>query len=404
MKANVTTSTISTIVIMTLLMAGFQSSVFAQSSGSSSSLGSNSMNSRLGDAEERISQNLEEAQQRIGEEDIGDIQSFMDLDVSQILERFKDIIPFPGDNLLGGIPGQIGVLVYTHGMGTPGSHDPEKTEPIKEALERLGYPTEIITHMPYNWDEGLQKLDEQGVKYVIFLYTDLFGPESTVIHNVTRGIFGGIEEYKYCPGVPMGPNNCLYMGMLTTPASETSDATLIFSRPASPDDRILREIFVKIAQESNSENNGNPADEIFVMIGHGARSDLNDMAQTEELTNAAKHVQQKMGYADAFGVTAREDWPDLMEIAVPAAVDQIEDSLAANNAERVVLVPATGGMGFDAVKGELDNRGISYVETQSTIPIGTDEFVLWAQKNVLGTTAFIIKENPTENTITPNWN
>lgn len=395
MNISVTTITTAIVVTTLLMVGGFQSSIFAQSSSSSSDNMPSIGNVQLDEVQQRISQNLEEAQQRIGDMDI---QSFMDLDVSQIIERFKDIIPFPGGNL-GGIPGQIGVLVYTHGMGTPGSHDPEKTEPIKEALERLGYPTEIITHMPYNWDEGLQKLDEQGVKYVIFLYTDLFGPESTVIHNVTRGIFGGIEEYKYCPGVPMGPNNCLYMGMLTTPASETSDATLIFSRPASPDDRILREIFVKIAQE----NNGNPADEIFVMIGHGARSDLNDMAQTEELTDAAKHVQQKMGYADAFGVTAREDWPDLMEVAVPAAVDQIEDSLAANNADRVVLVPATGGMGFDAVKQELDNRGISYVETQSTIPIGTDEFVLWAQKNVLGTTAFIIKENPTENTITPNW-
>jgi hypothetical protein len=112
--------------------------------------------------------------------------------------------------------------------------------------------------MPYNWDEGLAKLDEKGAKYVIFLYTDLFGPDSTVIHNVTRGIFGGIEEYKYCPGVPMGPNNCLYMGMLTKPASETSDAILVFSRPASPDDSTLREIFVKIAKQSNSENNGSP--------------------------------------------------------------------------------------------------------------------------------------------------
>ena len=384
--------TIGVIIVMTLLMVGLQSSVFAQ--------GSNSINSQMGEAEERINHSLEGLQQRIG--DI-DIQSLMDLDVSEILERFKDIIPFPGDNL-GGIPGQIGVLVYTHGLGYPGSHDPEKTEPIKQALERLGYPTEIITHMPYNWDEGLQKLDEQGVKYVIFMYSDLFGPESTVIHNVTRGYFGGIEEYKYCPGVPMGPDSCQYMGMMTTPASETSDATLIFSRPASPDDKILREIFVKIAEKSNSENNGNPSNEIFVNIGHGARSDLNDMAQTKELTSAAKYVQQKMGYADAFGVTAREDWPDLMATAVPAAVDKIEESLAAHNADSVVLVPATGGMGYDAVKEELDNRGISYVEADAPIPIGSAEFVQWAQKNVLGATAFIIKEKPTENTITPNWN
>jgi hypothetical protein len=392
MRTNVT---ISAIAVMILLVIGFQVSVFAQSS-------SNSINSQMNEAEEGINQSFEETQQKIGE--IGDIQNFMDLDVSQVLERFKDIIPFSGGSL-GGISGQIGVLVYTHGMGTPGSHDPEKTEPIKEALERLGYPTEIITHMPYNWDEGLAKLDEQGVKYVIFLYTDLFGPDSTVIHNVTRGIFGGIEEYKYCPGVPMGPNNCLYMGMLTKPASETSNAILVFSRPASPVDSTLREIFVKIARASNSDNNGNPESEIFVMVGHGARSNLNDMAQVHELTNAAEYVQQKMKYADAFGVTAREDWPDLMEMAVTNAADQIEESLSSNNANRVVLVPATGsGSGFDAIKEELDNRGIPYDITEEPIPIGSKEFVQWAQKNIIGTTAFIIKDKPTENTISPNWN
>ena len=395
--AIVTTNvTISAIIVMTLLVVGFQSSVFAQSSNS------DSINSRIGEAEDRITQSLEEAQQRIGE--IGDIQSFMNMDISEILEKFRDIIPFHGNDMGGGITGQIGVLVYTHGMGTPGSHEPEKTEPIKEALERLGYPTEIITHMPYNWDAGLAKLDERGVKYVIFLYTDLFGPESTVIHNVTRGIFGGIEEYKQCPGVPMGPNNCLYMGMLTKPASETSDAVMVFSRPASSDDKILREIFVKIARESNADNNGNPEKEIFVMVGHGARSDLNDMAQIQELTNAAEYVQQKMGYADAFGVTAREDWTDLMTQAVPEAVDKIEESMTENNAVKVVLVPATGAHGFEEVAHELDERGIPYVETEEPIPIGSKEFVQWAQKNILGTTAFIITEQPTESTVTPDWN
>ena len=70
----------------------------------------------------------------------------------------------------------------------------------------------------------------------------------------------------------------------------------------------------------------------------------------------------------------------------------------------MVLVPATGGMGYEDVKEELDNRGISYVEAESPIPIGSEEFVQWALKNVLGTTAFIIKEKPAENTITPDWN
>ncbi len=394
-KTNVT---ISATVVLTLLIIGFQSSVFAQSTNS---LGLSILgNSQIDNAEMIIDQKLDDVQQKIGSIDLG---NFMDMDVSEILEKFREIIPFSGNNL-GGIPGQIGVLVYTHGLGYPGSHDPEKTEPIKEALEKLGYPTEIITHMPYNWDEGLQKLDDRGVKYVIFMYSDLFGPESTVIHNVTRGYFGGIEQFKYCPGVPMGPDTCQYMGMMTTPASETSDATHIFSRPASPDDRILREIFVKIAEKSNSENDGSPSNEIFVNVGHGARSDLNDMAQIEELTSSAKYVQQKIGYADAFGVTAREDWPDLMETAVPAAADKIEEKLAAHNADRVVLVLATGGMGYEAVKEELDNRGISYVEADAPIPIGSEEFVQWALKNVLATTAFILKEKPMENTITPDWN
>jgi hypothetical protein len=332
-----------------------------------------------------------------------DIRNLMDGNVNEILEKIREIIPITNINS-GGMHGKIGVLIYTHGMGTPGSHEPAKTEPIKNALERLGYPSEIITHMPYTWDEGLQKLDERGVEYVIFLYTDLFGPESTVIHNVTRGIFGSIEAYKHCPGVPMGPDSCLYMGELTKPAAETSDATLVFSRPASPDDRILREIFVKIARNSISESNGTPENEIFVMVGHGARSNLNDLAQVEELTNAAKYVQQKIGYADGFGVTAREDWPDLMPAAIDAAADKIETSLAANNADRVVLVPATGsGSGFDAVKEELDNMGIKYVVTEEPIPIGSKEFVQWAQKNVLGATVYILKERPSENTVTPNW-
>jgi hypothetical protein len=95
------------------------------------------------------------------------------------------------------------------------------------------------------------------------------------------------------------------MGMLTKPASETIDATLVFSPPASPDDKILRETFVKIAQKSNSEINGTPDNEIFVMVGHEARSNLNDFAQVEELTNAAKYVQQKIGYADGFGVNCK---------------------------------------------------------------------------------------------------
>ena len=77
------------------------------------------------------------------------------------------------------------------------------------------------------------------------MYSDLFGPESTVIHNVTRNILEELKNTNTVEVFRMGPDSCQYMGMMTAPASETSDATLIFSRPASPDDKILREIFVK---------------------------------------------------------------------------------------------------------------------------------------------------------------
>ncbi len=94
-----------------------------------------------------------------------------------------------------------------------GTAEMEKMTSIEETLEsRFRTPTEIVFHMPYNWDVGLEKLDEQRVEYAIFLYTDMFGPESTVIHNVTRGVFGGIEEYNYCPGVPLSDNGCQYHG------------------------------------------------------------------------------------------------------------------------------------------------------------------------------------------------
>ncbi len=156
-----------------------------------------------------------------------------------------------------------------------------------------------------------------------------------------------------------------------------------------------REIFLKIAQKSDMNENGKPKKEIFVLVGHGARSDLNDLYQTKELTSAAKYVQHKMKYADAFGVTAREDWPELMPDAVNSAADKIEESINMHNADHAVLVPAAGsGSGFDAVKQELDNRGISYVETEGTLPIGAKQFTRWALKNIIGSTVFILMEKP----------
>ena len=130
------------------------------------------------------------------------------------------------------------------------------------------------------------------------------------------------------------------------------------------------------------------------MVSNGASSNLNDMSQMEKLTNALKYVQQKIGYADGFGVTAKEDWPNLMPAAISAVADKINQSMATNNADRVVLVPASqGGSGFDAVKEKLDNGGIQYVVTEEPIPIGSKEFVLRAQKDVLGATVHTIKED-----------
>ena len=111
-------------------------------------------------------------------------------------------------------------------------------------------------------------LDKENIKYAVFLYTDLFGPMSTVIHNVTRGIFGEIERYQFCPGVPIPPNSCMYMGMMTDPASDVSNTTLVFAEPARPDHPLISE---------------KPRKEILVLVGHGARSNTNDMYQVREL-------------------------------------------------------------------------------------------------------------------------
>ncbi len=53
----------------------------------------------------------------------------------------------------------------------------EKMTSIERRLERLfRTPAEIVFHMPYNWDEGLERLDARDVEYAIFLYIDMFGP------------------------------------------------------------------------------------------------------------------------------------------------------------------------------------------------------------------------------------
>ncbi|MEM3159217.1 MAG: hypothetical protein QXJ74_00370 [Nitrososphaera sp.] len=296
----------------------------------------------------------------------------------------------------------IGALLYTHGdmMNHHGTPNVERMLLMESAIENEGKtPVEVVYHMPYNWDDGLLSLDSD-VKYAVFMYTDMFGPNSTVIHNVTRGVFGGIPEYDYCPGVPMG-DSCMYMGQITSLEPTNGQTVLVFAEPARPDHPELRDIFVKQAKAVSE----NPKNEILVLVGHGAKSDANDMAQQQELTNAAAFAKKKMKFADAFGVTAREDWPTLSPAAVQSAVDKIEAAMAQTGATRVVLMPATGsGSGYEMVAGALTAESIDFVRAPDPLPLGEKEFKKWAEQVMKETVNFIKKEKPTQATITPYWN
>ena len=77
------------------------------------------------------------------------------------------------------------------------------------------------------------------------------------------------------------------MGQNTFPASQSRDTVLVFAEPARPDHPLLRDIFVKQAREVSD----NPRNEILVLIGHGARSDTNDLHQEMELARGAEYVE-----------------------------------------------------------------------------------------------------------------
>jgi hypothetical protein len=298
---------------------------------------------------------------------------------------------------------EAGVLLYTHGnmVNAPGTPEMNRLTAMDGIVEtQHQVPSEIVFHMPYNWDQGLVKLDAEDVKYAVFMYTDLFGPNSTVIHNVTRGVFGGIDEYNYCPGVPMPDGSCMYMGQTTKPATTVSNTTLVFAEPARPDHPILREIFVQQAQAVSTH----PHNEVLVLVGHGAKSDANDMEQEAELARAAAYAESKMGFADSAAVTAREDWPTLSPAAVQKAVDRIQAMLNSTGATQVVLVPATGsGSGFTMVSNALSAEGISFTVAPGALPIGQEEYVSWAEQVAKETLDFIKETQPTESTITPYW-
>ncbi len=299
---------------------------------------------------------------------------------------------------------EIGVMIYTHGDGSAVDHEHSSAaydnvmQMEKVAEERLEMPAEVVTHMPYNWDDGLTSLSGK-TKYAIFMYTDMFGPDSTVIHNVTRGVFGGIEAYDYCPGVPMG-DACMYMGQVTEEEPTGGKTVLVFAEPARPDHPVLRDIFVKQAKEASIK----AKNEIVVLVGHGAKSNANDAAQEAELSRAAAYVEKKLKFLDSVGVTAREDWPTLKPAAVAEAVAQIQAMLDATGAQRVVLVPATGsGSGFEAVKDALTDAGITFVEAPEPLPLGDNEFKKWSEQVLKETKDFIKKNKPREATIAPYW-
>jgi hypothetical protein len=128
------------------------------------------------------------------------------------------------------------------------------------------------------------------------------------------------------------------------------------------------------------------------------------MAQQQELTNAALFAKKKMKFADAFGVTAREDWPTLQPAAAQSAVDRKSAAMAQTGATRVVLVPATGsGSGFHMVADALTAEGIDYVSAPEPLPLGEKEYKRWAEQVMKETVNFIKKEKPTQATVTPYW-
>ena len=113
----------------------------------------------------------------------------------------------------------VGVLAYTHGdmVNEHGTAEMEKMTSIEETLEsRFRTPTEIsvpICHITGTLD--WRNLTSREWSMLSSFIQTCFS-RSTVIHNVTRGVFGGIEEYNYCPGVPLSDNGCHSVDRFTT--------------------------------------------------------------------------------------------------------------------------------------------------------------------------------------------
>ena len=304
--------------------------------------------------------------------------------------------------------------------------------------------SEKITHMPYMWNNGLLSLDKNGKEYVIFLYTDMFGPNSTVIHDLTRGYFAGVDGYT-CPPFPYSFGEqwnsapaiidarmmsspfagnifrpmfeqmqididqmieqyghvCWFMGHVHVQAGAFSESKIILAEPARPDHPILREIFVKQAEAASSS----PESEILVIVGHGARNDVHNDAQDAEIACAAEYVEDRLGFADSTALIVREDWEHLSGPAVAAGIEEINQLLSDNDADRVTLIHATGTVGgLDLVTAVLDEAGVGYTIAPNGDTIGEEEIIMWAEQTVIETIDYINSEKPAESTVTPYWN
>ena len=342
-----------------------------------------------------------------------------------------------------GILDITGVLVYTHGI----PHDPLAHQPAGDRITAIenyleterNILSEKITHMPYWWNNGLLSLDKSGKEYAIFLYTDMFGPGSTVIHDLTRGYFAGVDGYT-CPPFPHSfgePYNttpaiidarvmaspfagdtifrpmfeqmqvdidrmleqynhvCWFMGHAHVQAETFSESKIILAEPARPDHPILREIFVKQAAAASSS----PENDILVLVGHGARNDSHNEAQDAEMSCAAEYVEGRLGFAASTALIVREDWEHLSEPAVAAGREEILQMLSESGAERVTLIHATGTAGgLGLVTAMLDEAGVEYAIAPNGDVLGEEEMVLWAEQTVSETVDYIKDERPTEST------
>ena len=346
------------------------------------------------------------------------------------------------------IQDNIGVLVYTHGIPSdPLAHQPasDRITAIETYLEtEHSIVSEKITHMPYWWNNGLLSLDKNEKEYVIFLYTDMFGPASTVIHDLTRGYFAGMDGYT-CPPFPHSfgePLNampaiidarvmaspfagdnifrpmfeqmqididhmleqyghvCWFMGHVHVQAETFSEAKIILAEPARPDHPILREIFVKQAAAATIS----PENDLLVIVGHGARNDSHNDAQYAEMSCAAEYVENRLGFADSTALIVREDWEHLSGPAVAAGIEKIHQMLSASGAGHVTLIHATGTVeGLSLVTDVLDEAGVSYTIAPNGDVLGEEEMIMWAEQTINETIDYIKNERPLESTTTPHW-